>query len=530
MDPEQTRTPPTGPSARRRFSIPSLGIAAGLALLALALRSIDLGLRRGLDVDEAYYILLAQGGVWEIVTKLAEGAHPPLYFLLLNVWTDWFGVSEAACRSLSALFGVLHVVAIYLVASRLFSSRVGLISMLLLCVSPIEIFYSREARMYSLLPLLSLAVFYLLSVALERNRRRDWIALALALVAACYTHNYGVFLVPACALSVLTLPGRRRIVPLGLALTACALCYLPWLGVTLQQTGSPGLAWMVPFFEALPPIAAVARSLEVLGAGGKYLPMNYELAGRAALRGVAALVYGSALVGFFASFFLGDQRRETPAEANSLSENEKKLLLLSFLLAPLVIPWIASLVLLPIYVVGRYDIIALPFYCMILGYVAARLPLALQSVFIASIVGLSAYSLYPYYFEPAQLPSREVAEHLERNALEGDSFVFFGMSASAIRVHFLRADFHPRTQSFPSQTDRHPGWIDTKPEPEVLQQEAEQIVLRQLESGRRIWLVRPNPRRPIDGVLLSAMDGHFEADRERSKKRLGLFCLIPRSD
>ena len=77
-------------------------------------------------------------------------ASPPLYFLLSWGWTRVFGVSEAGLRSLSALAGVAIVPVVYATGRTLLSRRAGLIAAALVAFSPALIWYSQEARPYSL--------------------------------------------------------------------------------------------------------------------------------------------------------------------------------------------------------------------------------------------------------------------------------------------------------------------------------------------------------------------------------------------
>jgi 4-amino-4-deoxy-L-arabinose transferase-like glycosyltransferase len=93
----------------------------------------------------------------------------PLPYALVKLTTTLFGEGEWGARLGFALVGVLSVWAIYLVASRIFDRRTGLISALLLTLLPWHIFWSQNARAYSLVllwSLLSSGAFYL---ALERD-------------------------------------------------------------------------------------------------------------------------------------------------------------------------------------------------------------------------------------------------------------------------------------------------------------------------------------------------------------------------
>jgi hypothetical protein len=108
----------------------------------------------GLWIDEAFSIWLARRPWGEMVRWVASvDQHPPLYYTLLHGWIRIFGDGEASARALSALFGALTLPVVYLLGRRLVDEKVGLISALVLTVSPFHVRFAQEARMYTLLAL-----------------------------------------------------------------------------------------------------------------------------------------------------------------------------------------------------------------------------------------------------------------------------------------------------------------------------------------------------------------------------------------
>jgi mannosyltransferase len=129
-------------------------IGPGLTLLlATALRFYRLA-GQSFWSDEGNSVALAQAGLGEIAARTALDIHPPLYYWLLHIWMRVFGGSEIAIRSLSAVAGVLLVAVVYVLGARLFTTRVGLLAAFITAVSPFQVYYAQEARMYTLLALL----------------------------------------------------------------------------------------------------------------------------------------------------------------------------------------------------------------------------------------------------------------------------------------------------------------------------------------------------------------------------------------
>lgn len=120
-----------------------------LVLLAMALRVPRLDFQP-LWWDEGYSIWFANQPVTEILRLTALDIHPPLYYILLGGWSQWFGLSPAALRLFSVLVGVLAIPLIYVVGRRLAGWRSGMLAAILLAISPLHIFYSQEVRMYGL--------------------------------------------------------------------------------------------------------------------------------------------------------------------------------------------------------------------------------------------------------------------------------------------------------------------------------------------------------------------------------------------
>lgn len=119
-----------------------------------------------------------------------------VFTLIEKAWCDVFGHSEFSLRFMPALFGMLAVPALYYLGRTLFSSRAGTIAAVLLAINPCAIYFSQDARPYSLFLRLSI-VSTDLAIRSLRGRFGTWrLPLALSAMAALYAHPYGVFLLP----------------------------------------------------------------------------------------------------------------------------------------------------------------------------------------------------------------------------------------------------------------------------------------------------------------------------------------------
>ncbi len=205
------------------------------ALPALLLRLGFLA-SRPVWYDEAFAMLFASKGPAAMLagtlTPAGGGAadvHPLAYYWLLWGWMQVFGGSVAAARLLSVLFGLGVVWLAYRLGRGLFSPWVGLRFAALAAISPFQLHYAQEIRMYALLAFLCLAATLGLWLGMRRGQARGWVLFALAAAGAQYTQNLAVFfLLPLAATPLLA----RRWKSLRAAIPASLLAlllYLPWL-------------------------------------------------------------------------------------------------------------------------------------------------------------------------------------------------------------------------------------------------------------------------------------------------------------
>ncbi len=206
--------------------------AALLVLTAVSVLLRTGALDAGYWIDEAIAVGIASHEPGEIPALLRQDGSPPLYYLLLHGWMALAGEGEAATRALSLLFAALAVPVAWWAAGR----RAAVVA----AVCPILGVYAQEARMYSLVAVLSL-------VAVGAFVKGHRVLLVAALVALLYTHTWGVFLaVPLIALS------RDRLV-VG---AAVAVLYLPWLPSLAFQALHTGAPWsLAPSVLYLVPVA-----------------------------------------------------------------------------------------------------------------------------------------------------------------------------------------------------------------------------------------------------------------------------------
>jgi mannosyltransferase len=189
----------------------------GLAiLLGTALRLYDLG-GRNLWLDEIFTATFAHADhslatVVDYALSTPIPA-PPLWFIITHLSIKMLGSSEFALRLPVALCGILSLAVTYRLGKTLFGRTEGLIAVFLLSVSPFHIYYSREARYYAALILLSLLTVYFLYLAIQRQEWQWWAIFVAVTVANIYIHlmAFVVLLVEVLFVGILWM--WQRIIP-----------------------------------------------------------------------------------------------------------------------------------------------------------------------------------------------------------------------------------------------------------------------------------------------------------------------------
>jgi len=143
--------------------IPYRQIILAVLLIAMIISQIAASQTRSFWEDEAYTGWLVTKDFTKIIENIRADNNPPLYWLLVSIWSKVFGTSELGLRSFSILWMVATCLLTYKVAKDLFDENVSLIAVGLLVFSPLVLTYAHNARYYSIaaaLTLLLLLLFY----------------------------------------------------------------------------------------------------------------------------------------------------------------------------------------------------------------------------------------------------------------------------------------------------------------------------------------------------------------------------------
>jgi len=233
-------------------------VAVAVIVIAVGLRVHQLG-EVNYWFDETFSMRMSEFPIPEMVQRCAADTHPPLFFLGLKPWITAFGTSTLAVRAFSLLWSVATVIAascfvlealepIDLAASHrgrgLFAAA---LSGILLALSPLQLTWAHQVRMYSMAGFFAVLCTWFLWRALAKPQARlRWWMLGIAEICGVYTHVTMIFVVALhCALLgiVAILPilngcqdVRRQLRSRAIMTCICiAAAAVPWFIVVRSQ-------------------------------------------------------------------------------------------------------------------------------------------------------------------------------------------------------------------------------------------------------------------------------------------------------
>jgi hypothetical protein len=360
--------------------------------------------------DEAGTLFIVRGTFESIIRAAAADVHPPLYYLLLYYWEhiplglDW----AVQARLISVLFALLGTVALDCLWGRQLEERTRLTLLALWTLSPCLLLYARMCRSYSLQALCAIVAAAMLSRFAAKPGRRNAAPLALALLAALYTHYVvGIAMLVTANLTVV----YRRRWRAALAIDcAIAVGYLPWIWRLAASLGSWGNN---------------ARNYNLTGSRVLELPVKFGYWAMSFVMGEAvpdaALVLGALSMPLVAALVWRGARR-TPEVA-----------WLAAALCAIGFTGVARWVSYP-FVPARM-LFVLPFFLLLIARGAAGSRrwgnLALAATLLLSVSGVCCYFLKTgFRNKQYPMPIREIAGQILRNSSAGNSAVLVDSSNS----------------------------------------------------------------------------------------------------
>jgi mannosyltransferase len=417
-----------------RWLILIICFAAGAAL-----RLAHLG-EKPFWFDECFSVELARLD-WRNFLHLLwwREANMSLYYLLLRAWlgiAPFPRQSQLYIRSLSAVFAVATLPALYWLARLLYNRRVALIAAVLFTANAYSVRYAQEARSYALFLLLATLSSAFLVAWLRKPLQRNLLAYILISILAVYAHFYALLLIAVHWL-VLRRTNPEHFIRLGAETKADLAGTNAQLGTQFYPT-QLRRAWKIIALAVLPLLIFVAKT----GTGPiRWIPRpgitdllafleNLAGSNHWPLVAIYALACLAAVVGAGVNFWTRD----------SGWEGWRTRFLLSWLLFPLAFTVLLSQVH-PVFL-GRYMIFCLPPLLILAAAGLARLrqpwmlAVVLTAALFLSLQGVAF--VYGHDFDTERDASGAASDFILDHAQPGDA-VIFHIAGGRVPYEFFRS-------------------------------------------------------------------------------------------
>jgi 4-amino-4-deoxy-L-arabinose transferase-like glycosyltransferase len=217
---------------RRCMSLRATHVLLVVMLVGLGLRVATLS-HESLSFDELFSRKVALLPMLPALHAIRDDlVHPPFYYLLLKAGISTWGASPLGIRLWSLFFGIGTLALAATIGGKLDGARnTGLLAAMVLAVNADLIFYSQEARPYSLCVfLVLLLVCWVSAITRGGQSKRLWIAGYLLMVLLVYTNYIAAIYVASAVLAILlcNLPRQTKLLTLVVSIMA-AISFLPWL-------------------------------------------------------------------------------------------------------------------------------------------------------------------------------------------------------------------------------------------------------------------------------------------------------------
>lgn len=440
----------------------SHGVLLLIICLGALLRFFYLG-HQSLWYDEALSLAIANRlSLAAILTNQGESSHPPLYYLLLRLATNWVGVTDFTARLPSAWAGILTIPLLYRVGRQIAGQRAGLWSAFFAAVFPFQVYYAQEARMYTLLAMLTSFSLLFFLKAIRHNRWQHWLFFGLTLALGVYTHYFTFFVLLAYHLFLLLYWRRYLTIWPAILLTdlLLILIFVPQLMNFLGQSQEV----FTNYWLGSPSPLALFTTIYFFVVSFTMLP-QWTFVG-------LFMVLSWLALGIF----------ELTWRTKKLATLRRRLVLLCLgVFTPLLTVLVISQFK-PIFL-ERTLIICTPFLMVLLAWSVANTHRRSPLPYLAGILGiLLMVSLVRFYFEPSvqKPPLRQAAAFINAQFEPGDMVLHTSVGSF---VPFL---FYPMPDA--------PYLLWGDPDPRKTKSAFEQfggkIITRdQLSGRRRVWLV-----------------------------------------
>jgi len=391
---------------------------AAIILLGISL-SIFLSAYTSFWIDESMVVNLSYESNANIITTLlTKEAHPPLYYFLIKTIRLIFGDKELYFRLISFLFFALTSIYIFLLGRKIGGKSTGLFSLILWSSNYFLLFYSKQARPYSLLAFLSIAslyYFYNLLISKQDKKKDIWLYLLFTIIGL-YTNYWFSLLLGAQLIILLFVDKKNKRV--WLSLFAAGLAFSPWAILYLITFHN----YSIGAFIGKPGFGTIWQSLGYFGWGQWYLIIPAS---------ICSIIYG--------------------ITKKNVDFNKILWLIYYFFIVIILAVLVSQFV--PIYTPGRREIVLVPIFIIVVSYIFSRIENKWWQITLSALLIIFAYqTILNLNTQTDAWQSSDISllKEVELQAKSDDHFIVYGLANINVNYYSRRLGIHNDKIYFPS--------------------------------------------------------------------------------
>jgi len=391
-----------------------------IILLGFSLRFYNLA-KESLWLDEF------DGGILSAKQSIAYLLNPNIdvtvntYHIILHYWMQIFGQSEFSVRFPALIFGVLSIFMIYKVGKEILNQEVGLLSALILAISPFHIHYSQEARPYSLLMLLSLVSIYYFVKFMRFNNKKDIGIYIVSTLIGIYTHYFIFFLLifQNIYFFIYNIKNKKLVKDWLISQCTIALIFLlynPYFFKHIIRVINGGFSHLIPYFS----LFSIIKTFYIFILDFSFINADYCIPCFYVNPFIIFLV-GTV---FLSLVFLGMKRLFVYKKnfKELIYKNKKLVFLILYMTIPVIILYIISFIT-PLFQAKYVIYSSAPLYILISKGISgfkkrAKLP------FIFLLLFLFSFVLFGYYNDITKEQWREASNFIDKYSKKDDVIIY----------------------------------------------------------------------------------------------------------
>jgi len=191
-----------------------------------------------LSTSEGFTYAMTNNSLKDIIQICRYDYNPPLYYIMIKLFSMIFGNAITALRFFS-LLGTLSLLSLSIGPVRKIFGRSGsIIYMLLIMVLPAFSYTSQNAEIFSWACFFVTASVLYGYLAATGNKVLDWIILGFLSIGSCYIHYYAMTAIVFLYIFIITyllFTNKKKLILFSILSIIIIISFLPWISVLNYQ-------------------------------------------------------------------------------------------------------------------------------------------------------------------------------------------------------------------------------------------------------------------------------------------------------